>query len=358
MSLAAKKPLGNETKQTQKITLQKGELLFKESDASRAMYLVQRGMLRVFKGKQTGDIEIGTIHTGQVLGELAFLDGNPRSASVEALTECVLIEISGPTFLATLAEMPEWIKILLKTIVGRLRAASTRIRQLESVSTTIDYNSKTNPGSKVYSFLSPHDVLKASTALLLVASRHGKVKDDGLEISLSILQKYANQILNVPISKTTSLLDIFHHNEIIEIKEGTDFGSIKVIDLDYLEEFIDYLNDENQREPSKRRDISTKGFVVMTLIAKNIAEFGRDEKTGLTTVNVAKIIKENQSESGKSLFSVQDLEELKNIGYFTEPQLKGDGEVLCFIDEGKFLKSHRMQKIIKAIDNMNEKQRK
>src|SRR4051812_30131845 len=140
--------------------LKKGELLFAEGENSRAMYFLKTGMIRIFKKKGDANIEIDTVHSGQVLGELAFLDGNPRSASGEALTDCELMEISGPTFQAVLQNMPDWLKILLKTIVGRLRTASTRIRQLETASTAYDYNDKDGKRSSHYVYLSPIDVLK------------------------------------------------------------------------------------------------------------------------------------------------------------------------------------------------------
>ena len=103
MGLAAKKISGPPQK---KIHLKKGDLLFKEGDGSRSMFFLKSGIIRIFKKKGDSDIEIEMIHSGQVLGELAFLDGNPRSASGEAMSPCELIEISGETFTQTLKIMP------------------------------------------------------------------------------------------------------------------------------------------------------------------------------------------------------------------------------------------------------------
>src|SRR5580658_176073 len=83
---------------TQMRKLKRGELLFAEGENSRAMYLIQNGMLRLYKKKGDANIELDTVHSGQIVGELAFLDGNPRSASGEALTDMEIIEISGPAF--------------------------------------------------------------------------------------------------------------------------------------------------------------------------------------------------------------------------------------------------------------------
>ena len=54
-----------------------------------------------------------------------------------------------------------------------------------------------------YVFLSPSDVLKISTAVLLVGSRNGKATpgSKSLEVRTSLLNRYANQIMQVPVAK-------------------------------------------------------------------------------------------------------------------------------------------------------------
>ena len=51
--------------------LQKGDLLFKEGDSSSAMYLIRSGMIRIFKKKGDQQIEIDTLRSGQIVGEMA-----------------------------------------------------------------------------------------------------------------------------------------------------------------------------------------------------------------------------------------------------------------------------------------------
>ena len=77
---------------------------------SRSMYFLKSGMIRIFKKKGDSQIEIDTIHAGQIIGELAFLDGNPRSAGGEALTDCTLVDISAQNFIETMAKLPDWMK--------------------------------------------------------------------------------------------------------------------------------------------------------------------------------------------------------------------------------------------------------
>src|SRR5689334_7132609 len=71
-------PATNAAPKTRRLT--RGETLFAEGENSRAMYFIKSGMVRIFKNKGSAKIELETVHSGQLLGELAFLDGQPRSA--------------------------------------------------------------------------------------------------------------------------------------------------------------------------------------------------------------------------------------------------------------------------------------
>ena len=92
---ASKSPIKKKPQNAPKIVvLNKGDILFKEGERSRGMYILQEGSLRLYKKKGQGFIELAVIHSGEVIGELAFFDGEPRSASAEALSACKLIMVS------------------------------------------------------------------------------------------------------------------------------------------------------------------------------------------------------------------------------------------------------------------------
>ena len=339
--------------------LKKGELLFAEGENSRAMYLLKNGMIRIFKKKGDTNIEIDTIRSGQVLGELAFLDGNPRSASGEALIECELVEISGPTFQAVLSKMPDWLKMLLKTVVGRLRTASTRIRQLETASTAIDYSDK-DGGKKGYVFLSPIDVLKIASSLLLVASRNGTRIGGGTDIRVGLLNRYANQIMGIPSAKITTFLDVLAQIGVLTMTDTNGAEKVVLDDVDFVEHFITYLNEENLLEPSKRHDISVKAFMVMSLIVKHLAKFPKDENTGLTTINLAEIQKAETpaTPNAKEPFRMDEFPELVKLGYIGNIAIKSSEAVYTNIKSETFLQTYRLQRAVMAINAANEQKRK
>lgn len=335
--------------------LKKGDLLFVEGESSRAMYFVKQGMIRISKKRGDSEIEIDTVRSGQVLGELAFLDGNPRSASGEALTDCDLMEISGPTFQAVLANMPDWLKILLKTVVSRLRTASTRIRQLEQASTAYDYSRKDGKRSAHYVYLPPIDVLKIASGLLLVASRNGTKVADGIQIRVGLLQRYANQIMGIPVAKITTMLDVLSQIGVVTFDESG--GQVFLSDADFLEQMIAYLNEENLIEPSKRHDISLRSFLIMGLIAKHMASTAPEPGTGNTVVNVAEI-RRIESLGGKEPFRMDEFSELVKMGYCSNVTIKSSDAIYTTVRADEFLRIFRFQQAVMAIHAVNEQKRK
>ena len=72
----------------------KGVRVFHEGDQSDACYIVRSGDLRVTREHPDGRaIALATLGSGDIFGELAMLDGEARSASVEALTDCELLAL-------------------------------------------------------------------------------------------------------------------------------------------------------------------------------------------------------------------------------------------------------------------------
>jgi CRP-like cAMP-binding protein len=336
--------------------LRKGEMLFSEGENSRAMYFVKTGMIRIFKKKGDSQIEIDTIHAGSVLGELAFLDGNPRSASGEALTDCELAEISGTTFQAVLANIPDWLKILLKTVVGRLRTASTRIRQLEQASAAYDLD-RDGKRSAHYVYLPPQDLLKVCTTLLLLASRGGEAAGGkAVTVKLGLLQRYANQIMGVPMAKVTTLMDVLSQSGVLAMADPAA-PEAKIVDVEFLEQLIAYLNEEYLRDPTKRHDVTLRGYAIMGYMAKNLRLAVKDERTGTHTLNMAEIKRLETGPDNREPFRYEEFPELVKHGYATNVVIKNGDEAYTQINLQEFIQAYRCQRVVMAVNAVNEQKR-
>jgi len=87
-------------------TFDAGQMVFRSGDPGDCVYSVLSGALRVFIEMDSGSIvELGQLGPGDSFGEVALLDGGPRSATVQALTPCQLFSLSREAFLAA---QPAW----------------------------------------------------------------------------------------------------------------------------------------------------------------------------------------------------------------------------------------------------------
>jgi CRP-like cAMP-binding protein len=110
------------------LKLSPNQVLVREGDHSNSMYWVQAGQLVVTKKRGMEEVILGHIYSGELVGEISFLDQESRSASVKAVTECDLIEIPRETIDGIFKNQPKWLGILVKTLAERLRKANGRIK--------------------------------------------------------------------------------------------------------------------------------------------------------------------------------------------------------------------------------------
>jgi CRP/FNR family transcriptional regulator, cyclic AMP receptor protein len=104
------------------LKLRQGETLFERGDAGDGCYWLRHGVLAVCVASATGDQRIlALLGPGAIVGELAMIDGLPRSASVQAIRDCELTFISRAAFTEMLRRHPELYVDITTTLAARLR---------------------------------------------------------------------------------------------------------------------------------------------------------------------------------------------------------------------------------------------
>ena len=107
-----------------------GQMLFCEGDHGHDVYVVLEGIIKVVTTAPSGQQVILDLQTsGSLLGELSAIDGQPRSASAEALTSIEVLVLPIDDFRHFLQCQPRAATELLEVVAARLRASSRR--QLE-----------------------------------------------------------------------------------------------------------------------------------------------------------------------------------------------------------------------------------
>jgi CRP/FNR family cyclic AMP-dependent transcriptional regulator len=106
-----------------------GEVVIREGDRERALYIVAKGVVEVVVGSGRRASML-PIEAGSLVGEMAFFDGRPRSATVRARTDGQLLRLSRDDFDLFAARHSDLARHVLFDL-GRLLAA--RLRRTASV---------------------------------------------------------------------------------------------------------------------------------------------------------------------------------------------------------------------------------
>ena len=105
------------------IEINAGEDLFREGDSGNEMYVLIVGTAEVY----IGGVLIGTCSQGDIVGEMAVVDGSPRYGTVSSVTKCKFVVIDKKRFLFLIDETPGFALEVIRIIAKRLKACDLRV---------------------------------------------------------------------------------------------------------------------------------------------------------------------------------------------------------------------------------------
>lgn len=94
-----------------------GQKIFKEGDRGDRAYLIQDGTVEIVKN----GMALATLSKGELFGEMALVDDQPRMASANAITDVSVVVISREVFREKLAKADPFIRGLLSIFVRNIR---------------------------------------------------------------------------------------------------------------------------------------------------------------------------------------------------------------------------------------------
>jgi CheY-like chemotaxis protein len=103
-----------------------GETLFREGDAGTEVFQVVSGILEVSLGEGVSRRVLNRMEPGELFGEMSFLTGAKRSATITAVSPTELIQVNTAELQDFLARQPEWLRQMIDNIAVRLRRANAR----------------------------------------------------------------------------------------------------------------------------------------------------------------------------------------------------------------------------------------
>ncbi|MBI5513630.1 MAG: Crp/Fnr family transcriptional regulator [Deltaproteobacteria bacterium] len=194
-----------------------GEVIFREGDPSREVFMLQEGRVRVMKRVRTVERSIQILKPGDLFGESALLSGVQRASTAIALSDVVVLALDPDTFNTLLQGSGAVATRLVQQLVRRLRDAEDQIENM---------------------LLKDHQS-KVVNALLRLASETGRVTGSA-QVAVSPLELSARSGLDVDTVKRTVLqLREGQYIRIVEEKVAID-------DLDALRRLFTLLGMKEQ----------------------------------------------------------------------------------------------------------------
>jgi CRP/FNR family cyclic AMP-dependent transcriptional regulator len=190
--------------------LSEGEILFRKGDSGRQLYGVVEGRLRIYASGPDGkEMVFHIADPGDVIGEIALLDSNPRSANVVAIEDAELLTLDRRDFLPFLDRHPRVAVQLAELLAARVR----RLSELAEDSILL--------------------ALRARLAkkLIALARNYGTPTEGGTRIELKLPQQALGELVGTSRESINKQLRDWTQRGLVHFERGT----ITVLDARGLE---------------------------------------------------------------------------------------------------------------------------
>lgn len=193
--------------------LMPGEVLFNEGDTGEEMYFIRKGKIKISIGEEEQEKVLAILKDGDFFGEMAVIDGSPRSASATAIEETDLLIIDKESFVSKINENP--------LVAYVIEVLTKRVRTLDE---QLNYLTIKSDEERIIHFV------------LARGKKQGTPMDEGVRID-NISPETVSYITGVDQQKVNEYLHRLADVNLIQLGED----EITIRSVPDLEEYIRYL---------------------------------------------------------------------------------------------------------------------
>jgi len=172
----------------------RGEVIFHKDDPGESLFIIDEGSVRIYlPSPQGADLTLAVLGPGDFFGDLALLDGRPRSASAAAFPETETVALNRADFTSVIRSRPEAAMAVLAAVAERLR--------------------ETNEMAGDLAFLDVGGRL--AKKLLELAAARGVQRPEGILLELSLTQEELANMVGVTRESVNRQLALFRRLGVI-----------------------------------------------------------------------------------------------------------------------------------------------
>lgn len=195
-------------------TYKPNETIFSKGDAGSSMMVVTAGRVKVRSKSWDGkEVTLNLIERGEVVGEIALLDGEERTADAVAMEPTTLLVLERRDFLPLVQRNPDIAVRLLSVLCQRLRHTSQQVEDF---------------------FFLEHPA-RLAKVLLWLAKRYGRTSSDGVAIELALSQRELGTLVGARREAMNRQLRTWQKDGMLTV----DSGRIVIPDLKKFEATVE-----------------------------------------------------------------------------------------------------------------------
>ena len=170
--------------------------IFHAGDEGATMYIILRGAVKIFVPAIDGREVVLAVHrAGDLFGEMALLDAEPRSASASTMEDTEMATLNRIDFHEVLERHPEAQRAIIEVLVERLRATNQSIQDAYLLDV---------PG-------------RLARRLMLIADEHGNDTERGRDIGLRVSQQELANMIGASRVAVNKQLQAWRQRGIVDV---------------------------------------------------------------------------------------------------------------------------------------------
>ncbi len=179
--------------------VRRGQTILQKGDNSSSMMAVLRGRVRISTVSGDGkEMTLNVISPGEVFGEIAFLDDQPRSADANAIEDTTLLVVERRHFLPLLRRNEDLFLRLLAVLCTRLRRTSMALEEIALFDLPV----------------------RLARVLLKLAADYGRPCPEGTRIDLKLSQRDLSNLVATSRESVNKQLRAWRESGVVDLVDG------------------------------------------------------------------------------------------------------------------------------------------
>jgi CRP/FNR family transcriptional regulator len=258
----------------------RGSLMFIEGESSAEMFIIRSGKIRILKQEGEGTVELAVLGPGSVIGELALLDHQPRSATAQVIEDTLVTVIDEDLFARTIEKIPSWLASLIQLVVKRLRDTMKR--------TSDDVVNKSIAG--------------VAKVILLLHENNSVTVNNERVIPLNTVKQTVFAVIGLSGMEVENIFLHLIFKEMVLIRkweDGQEYLYLKNCTI--LQLYVNYLRTHNRGGTLAGEQFDEQTFELLELILTAAEKNGRKDQNQIVRIGMQQVEIELER-SGKGRF--------------------------------------------------------